>query len=108
MTFIWATRGRNWGFRFLRKGGFSDPLPAFESAFAGIDAGPRAYHRLGTTVAVRFPDPSGRKDSAGRVIPHELVIFPPLSDELETVDDALERVWPLISGEFDATWADPD
>ena len=27
---IWATRGRSWGFRFLLKGGLSDPLMAYE------------------------------------------------------------------------------
>ena len=25
MTLIWATRGRTWGFRFLRDGGFEEP-----------------------------------------------------------------------------------
>ena len=104
MTLIWATRGRSWGFRFLRDGGLADPLPAYDAAFAGIGAGTSACHRIGTTVAVRFPDPSGRKDSAGRVIPHELVVFPPLSNEIDTVDDALEKVWPLVAEEYEAAW----
>lgn len=104
MSLIWATRGRTWGFRFLRDGGFADPLPAYDAAFAGIDAGPSAFHRVGTTVAVRFPDPSGRKDSAGRLIPHELVIFPPLSDQVDTVGDALEIVWPLVAEEYEMVW----
>ena len=85
MTLIWATRGRTWGFRFLRDGGFADPLPKYDAAFAGIGVGPTAYQRVGTTVAVRFPDPHGRKDSAGRLIPHELVVFAPLSNQIETV-----------------------
>jgi len=91
VTLIWATRGRNWGFRFLRDGGFADPLPEYDAAFAVIGAGTSALSRVGTTVAVRFPDPLGRKDSAGRVIPHDLVVFPPLSDQIETVDDALDK-----------------
>lgn len=108
MTLIWATRGRTWGFRFLRDGGFADPLPEYDEAFAGIGAGPSAYQRIGTTVAVRFPDPIGRKDSAGRVIPHELVVFPPLSDQVDTVDDALEKVWPLVAEEYETAWdSDP-
>lgn len=108
MTLIWATRGRNWGFRFLRDGGFADPLPEYDAAFAGMGAGPSAYYRVGTTVAVRFPDPFGRKDSAGRVIPHELVVFPPLSNRVESVDDALEKVWPLVAEEYETAWdSDP-
>ncbi len=108
MTLIWATRGRTWGFRFLRDGDFADPLPEYDAAFAGIGAGPIAYSRVGTTVAVRFPDPFGRKDSAGRVIPHDLVVFPPLSNQVETVDDALEKVWPLVAEEFETAWdSDP-
>lgn len=104
MTLIWATRGRTWGFRFLRDGGFADPLPEYDAAFAGIGAGPSAYCRVGTTVAVRFPDPFARKDSAGRVIPHDLVVFPPLSNQVKTVDDALEKVWPLVAAEYETAW----
>jgi len=108
MTLLWATRGRTWGFRFVRDGGFADPLPTYDAAFVGIDAGPSACHRIGTTVAVRFPDPNGRRDSAGRVIPHELVVFPPLSRQIETVDDALEKVWPLVAVECESVWdSDP-
>lgn len=105
MTLIWATRGRNWGFRFLRNGGFTDPLPAYDAAFTGIVAVPSAYKRVGTTVAVRFPDPHGRRDAAGRLIPHDLVVFPPLSNDVHTVEDALEKVWPLIATEYDDAWS---
>ncbi|SOC56446.1 hypothetical protein SAMN05421879_107188 [Ornithinimicrobium cerasi] len=109
MTLIWATRGRNWGFRFLRDGGLADPLPTYDGAFAGIGTGTSAYKRVGTTVAVRFPDPAGRKDSAGRVIPHDLVVLPPLSSDVHSVEDALQRVWPLLAEEFERTWdSDPD
>ena len=34
MSLIWATRGRTWGFRFLRDGGFPDPLPVYDLAFS--------------------------------------------------------------------------
>ena len=33
--FIWATRGRTWGFRFLRTAGRVDPLKLYEAAFRG-------------------------------------------------------------------------
>lgn len=104
MSFIWATRGRAWGFRFLRDGGFADPLPAYDKAFAGVQPGATAYQRSGTTVAVRFPDPSGRKDAAGRPIPHELVVFPPLAEQISTVEDALEILWPAIADEYEKVW----
>lgn len=107
MTLIWATRGRTWGFRFLRDGGLADPLPTYDAAFAGVGRGASACRRSGTTVAVRFPDPHGRQDFAGRVIPHELVIYPPLSDGIETVADALARVWPLVADDYASVW-DPD
>lgn len=104
MSLIWATRGRTWGFRFLRDGGFADPMPAYDAAFVGIDAGPSACQRVGTTVAVRFPDPSGRKDAAGRLIPHEFVVYPPLANQVDSVPDALEKVWPLVAEEYDTVW----
>lgn len=104
MSLIWATRGRSWGFRFLRDGGFADPLPTYDAAFAGIEPGPRAFQRTGTTIAVRFPDPAGRRDSAGRIIPHELVVFPPLSNQIATLDDAMQVAWPLLSEEYASVW----
>lgn len=104
MTYIWATRGREWGFRFLRDGGFEDPLPHYDAAFAGIAAGPRSYRRVGSTVAVRFPDPGGRMDAAGRVIPHDFVFYPPLADQIATVEDALEKIWPLLAREYEKVW----
>ena len=108
MSFIWATRGRTWGFRFLRSGGFDDPLPPYDAAFADIDASPSAFRRVGTTVAVRFPDPSGRNDSAGRPIPHEFVVLRPLSDQINDVAGALERIWPLVADEYETVWdSDP-
>lgn len=111
MILIWATRGRRWGFRFLLDGGFTDPLPEYDAAFAGTDGGPTACRPVGTAVAVRFPDPSGRKDSAGRLIPHELVIYPPLAEQIHTVEDALEKVWPLVAEQYekayDSDFSDP-
>lgn len=104
MSMIWATRGRTWGFRFLRTGGFEDPLPVYEAAFADIGSGPRAIHRVGETLAVRFPDPGGREDSAGRLIPHEMVVFPPMSHGVNTVGDALELIWPLVADEYETYW----
>ena len=110
MTLIWATRGRTWGFRFLRDGGFEDPLRVHDVAFSDVDEGPEAWGRTAGTeelpemVALRFPDPLGRQDRAGRVIPHEFVVFRPLTDEVGSVDDGLQLVWPLVALEFERIW----
>ena len=108
MTFIWATRGRTWGFRFLKKGGFTDPLPRYEKAFSQIEEEPEVWRRMSKTVAVRFPDPEGRKDQSGRVIPHEFVLFGHLGSTVNSLDDALESVWPLVADEYAQIWDQPD
>jgi hypothetical protein len=105
--FIWATRGRTWGFRFLRKGGHADPLDAYEAAFDGLGDTPDAFQRSARTVALRFPDPEGRCDSAGRVIPHEFVLSGPLVTSATSAAVAKELVWPLVAEEFDRVWDQP-
>lgn len=104
MNLVWATRGRSWGFRFLRDGGFPDPLPIYDHAFAGTEGEPRTYKRVGTLVALRFADPDGRSDEAGRVIPHDIVVPSPLADEIRSVDDGQRIVWPLIADAFGSLW----
>ena len=107
MRLIWATRGRDWGFRFVRSGGFSDPLPVYESAFAGSEAVTETCAHVGDRVALRMLDPEGRTDRAERVIPHEFVVFEPLAAEIHTVDDGRRLVWPLVADEFARIWNQP-
>lgn len=85
MRFIWATRGKDWGFTFLRDGDLTDPLPTYEAAFEGTDP---------TLTALRFHDPEGRTDRAGRVIEHDFVFVDAL--EAHTQDE----VWPLVAEEY--------
>jgi hypothetical protein len=101
---IWATRGRSWGFRFLLNGGLADPLRAFERSFAELGDTPRICHRTAGTVALRFPDPLGRRDASGRVIPHEFVVFGDLADEIESVEDGIQKVWPLVAKAYAEVW----
>ena len=101
---IWATRGRFWGFRFLLKGGLSDPLMVYERSFAGHDDTPATWRRAAGTVALRFPDPLGRRDASGRVIPHEFVVFGDLADEIESVEDGLTHIWPLVAEAYARVW----
>ena len=106
MRAIWATRGRTWGFRFLLDGDYPDPLPAYDRVFFGVEDEPRLCIRVGIQVALRFPDPLDRRDAASRVIPHDFVILEPradeepLADKINSVDDGLQKVWPLVSDVF--------
>lgn len=101
---IWATRGRSWGFRFLLKGGLSDPLRVYERSFAGFRDEPTTCHRSSGKVALRFPDPLRRSDTSGRVIPHEFVVFGDLANEIESVADGTRIVWPLVADAYARVW----
>lgn len=114
MSLIWATRGRTWGFRFLRRGGCEDPLPVYDAAFSGVEENTEARRRVAETmtlpemVALRFPDPEGRRDRVGRVIPHEFVVFGPLADEINSVEDGRRLIWPRVADEYTRVWDQPE
>ena len=101
---IWATRGRFWGFRFLLKGGLSDPLLVYERSFADLGDEPTICHCAAGKVALRFPDPLGRRDASGRVIPHEFVVFGDSADEIKSVEDGRQHLWPLVAGAYAEVW----
>ena len=104
MIFIWASRGRTWGFKFLSDAGFVDPLPAYDWAFAHAGDEPEACHLIGGTVALRFPDPLGRCDVSGRIIPHEFVIFGELAQQICSVEVGRELIWPLVVDKYEQVW----
>ena len=93
---IHATRGKDYGFRFIKKGGLPDPLQAYESAFSERpDAG--LFNRLDDgRIALSFMDPQGRRDHAGRVIPHEVIIPKSMSGDIKDHADAVAKVWPEL------------
>ena len=88
--------------------GLSDPLPTYERAFGELRDAPTAWRREGEEVALRIPDPLGRKDAAGRIIPHEFVIFGDLADKVGSVEDGLRVVWPLIADAYASAWETPE
>ena len=103
--FIWATRGQTWGFRFIRRGGLDDPLRVYEDAFSNVGDQPEAWHRVADTVAaVRFPDPDGRRDAAGRVIPHDFVLLGHWAEGIDSLEGARQRIWHEVAGEFERIW----
>lgn len=101
---IWATRGRSWGFRFMLDAGLSDPLPEYERAFGELRDGPTAWLRVAGRVAFRFPDPLGRRDSAGRVIPHEFIVFGDLGSAIDSVESGVREIWPVVSDTYSRFW----
>jgi hypothetical protein len=104
VNLVWATRGRSWGFRFLLDGGFADPLPLYDRAFGGTEGERTVCRRVGALVALRFPDPLERRDDAGRVIPHDVVLLPPQDEAISSVADGLQLVWPHLAGPFAQVW----
>lgn len=104
--FIWVTRGRTWGFRFLRRGGLSDPLDLYEDLFSAIADQPEAWRRVGDKVALRFPDPEDRRDGSGRVIPHDFVLFDSWAEGVDSLEAGRDRIWPEVASEFEIIWAD--
>jgi hypothetical protein len=102
--FLWATRGRTWGFRFLRKGGIDDPLGLYEDTFSPVGDQPEGWCRVGANVALRFPDPDGRRDVAGRVIPHDFVLLGSWADEINSLDDGRQRIWGQVADEYERVW----
>lgn len=104
MRLIWATRGKNWGFRFLRDGGFRDPLPVYDAAFSGVEGQPEVCRRTGDRLALRFADPAGRKDRAGRVIPHEFVVFPPEAEIIDSLEEGIRLVWGEVVDDYARVW----
>ena len=101
---IWATRGRSWGFRFLLDGGLSEPLLEYERIFADIGDEPTAWRRAAGKAALRFPDPEGRRDAAGRVIPHDFVVSGDLANDIQSAGEGLQQVWPLVAGVYVRVW----
>ena len=102
--FIWATRGRTWGFRFLRRGGLADPLSVYEETFAQLRDQREGCRRAADRVALRFPDPEGRQDAAGRVIPHDFVLLGSWADGVTSLEAGRQRIWPEVAGYFERVW----
>lgn len=103
-SIIWATRGRSWGFRFLLRGGLPDPLLEYERVIGQIGEEPEAWGSRSGKIAVRLPDPEGRKDASGRLIPHQFVVWGDLASSIASVDDARSFLWPLVADLYADVW----
>lgn len=106
MSFIWAARGRAWGFTFLSRAGLSDPLAAYEQAMNALGGAREGCARAGDAVALKFVDPEGRSDRSGRPISHAFVLYGEFATKVASVEDGLREVWPLVAGRYAEIWAD--
>lgn len=108
MTFIWVARGKDWGFRFLRDGGFEDPLPEFEAVLNSAELAPDELSHCRDKIALRLRDPERRADASGRPIVHDFVLYGELADRVHSVEDGLAVVWPLVADEYARVWSLPE
>jgi hypothetical protein len=101
---IHATRGKHRGFGILRHGGINNPVAEMDKAFGGNESA-GYFKRYGDhleKVAGSFPDPQGRKDFAGRTIPHVVILPKGMSEGVNNIDDLQKKAWPLIKDTFNA------
>lgn len=104
MRFLWATRGFDWGFRFVEDADLPDPLPAYEAAFHNLTSDCPAFRADPRgLIAVRFCDPGGRTDFAGRLIPHEFVFLTP-PPSINSWESARDAVWPTVAETYAKIW----
>ena len=75
MKFLWATRGKLWGFCFLSHADLDDPIPTYDQALSEGNLSGESFWRGLKTLAFRFTDPLSRTDLSGRPILHEIVIL---------------------------------
>lgn len=107
-SFIWATRGHSWGFRFLRTAGYADPLPVYDAAFAAVQDEREVCKYVGSSIVLRFADPEGRKDFASRVIRHDFILFPIAGSDLPALDNARRVAWESVAGDYERVWESPN
>jgi len=106
---LWSSRGKDWGFRILQRPTTfeCDWLDVHKEVFGNSkdDEGfyLRTQVRIGLIekkcVGIRFLDPELRCDSAGRVIPHEFIVFGQSSLALEDNTDWV-HLWPVVSEDY--------
>lgn len=106
MEMIWATRGRDWGFRFLLDGGLGDPLLTYEEVFRGMNSR-EGLVRVGRHLGVRFPDPEGRRDAAGRIIHHDIVVGSGKVSHIEDPEEVRRQVWEVVGTRYARIWDGP-
>lgn len=96
---VHSTRGKIRGFSFPQHGGLTDPIKEYDKSGLTKDLSDNAFIRYGSKnekIAARFIDPLGRKDAAGRLIPHEVLLPEDMARGINNHDDVVKKTWPLI------------
>lgn len=86
-------------------GGLTDPLREYERTLAELLDPQAGCCRVAGKVGLRFPDPEGRRDASGRVIPHDFVLSGSLAEEVGSVEDGVQRIWPLVADFYGRAWS---
>lgn len=100
---VHATRGKARGFTFPQHGGLNHPLREYDKSGLTRDMSDTAFIRYGNRnekIAARFLDPLGRKDLAGRPIPHEVLLPEEMARGIKSHSDVVSKIWPLIKDTY--------
>lgn len=103
MNLVWAAGGFVRGTRIIRAPDGVDGLAVYEAAVPRLAMDAEAVAAWREGYALRFLDPDGRRDRAGRPIVHEVVILDPLAVP-DHVPTAVAEVWPEIRDEYAELW----
>jgi hypothetical protein len=106
MKFLWATRGKFWGFNFISRADLVDPMPTYDEAFSDKNLRAESFWRGVNTLAFRFVDPLLRADFSGRPIQHEIVIIDSSDSitKINSVESGVGEIWPLLAEHYAAIW----
>ena len=104
---IHGTRGKNKGFTFLKKGGVPTFLEEYETMFGVDSSESNIFKRQGGKIGASFLDPDGKKDFAGRVIPHQIIIPKSMTQGINSLDDVKSKIWPLLKDQYESYYHTP-
>lgn len=102
------TRTKNRGFSVFNDGNHPKPM-TMANKIMGDDWD--TSDKLMDTdrgLGVLLTDPEGRKDRAGRDIPHLIIMPNSMRDEIRSVDDVREKVWPALKDDYAAVYDQPE
>lgn len=100
ITVMHMSRGKNNGFRFYNDGQSPSPLSEYDKGFDGQQESHSHFKKYDGKVAATFLDPEGRKDRAGRPIPHQVIVPKSMADGINNVDDVVAKIWPIIKEDY--------
>jgi hypothetical protein len=107
---LWSTSGRDWEFRFLLEPKQCDDWVAYHRSIVQPSTANETDVNHGSILSgsvlytsVVFLDPEGRKDSAGRVIPHEVAV---IGEHLDR-DNLKNMLWEKLSSVYSQLYGLP-